>query len=48
VRERRGDPRVVPSFRCTFLPDMPSSLTPGSSVIVSVQNIDADVAFAEI
>ena len=31
VRERRGDPRVVPSFRCTFLPDMPSSLTPGSS-----------------
>jgi len=33
VRERRGDPRVVPSFRCTFLPDMPSSPTPGSSVI---------------
>ena len=31
VRERLGDPRVVPSFRCTFLPDMPSSLTPGSS-----------------
>ena len=25
VRERRGDPRVVPSFRCTFLPDMPPS-----------------------
>jgi hypothetical protein len=24
---------VVPSFRCTFLPDMPSSPTPGSSVI---------------
>ena len=22
---------MVPSFRCTFLPDMPSSLTPGSS-----------------
>jgi hypothetical protein len=33
VRERRGDPRVVPSFRCTVLPDMPSSPTPGSSVI---------------
>ena len=31
VRERRGDPRVVPGFRCPFLPDMPSSLTPGSS-----------------
>jgi hypothetical protein len=34
VRERRGDPRVVPSFRYTFLPDMPSSPTPGSSDIV--------------
>src|SRR6266496_942026 len=35
VRERRSDPRVVPSFRCTFLPDMPPSPTPGSSDIVS-------------
>ena len=34
VRERRGDPRVVPGFRCSFLPDMPSSTTPGSSDIV--------------
>ena len=34
VRERRGDPRVVPGFRCPFLPGMPSSLTPGSSIIV--------------
>jgi hypothetical protein len=33
VRERRGDPRVVPSFRCTFLPDMPPSPTPGSPYI---------------
>src|SRR6516225_5462503 len=48
VRERRGDPRVVPGFRCPFLPNMPSSLTPGSSIIASVQNFDADVAFAEI
>jgi hypothetical protein len=32
VRERRGDPRVVPGFRCPFLPNMPSSLTPGSSI----------------
>jgi len=31
VRERLGDPRVVPSFRCVFLPDMPSSASPGSS-----------------
>src|SRR5271156_4998308 len=30
VRERLGDPRVVPSFHCTFLPGMPSSPTPGS------------------
>ena len=32
VRERRGDPRVGPSFRCSFLPGMPSSPTPGSSI----------------
>jgi hypothetical protein len=38
---------VVPSFRCTFLPDMPSSLTPGSSIIVTVQNLDADTVFTE-
>ena len=30
VRERLGDPRAVPGFRCPFLPDMPSSTTPGS------------------
>jgi len=35
VRERRGDPQVVPSFRCPFFPDMPPSLTPGSSIIAS-------------
>ena len=34
VRERLGDPRAVPSFRCIFLSDMPSSTTPGSSDIV--------------
>jgi len=27
---------------------MPSSLTPESSIIASVQNFDADVTFAEI
>ena len=43
VRERLGDPRVVPGFRCSFRPDMPSSLTSGSSIIVSVQNIDVDI-----
>ena len=43
VRERLGDPRVVPGFRCPFLPGMPSSLTPGSSGIVMVQFSDADI-----
>src|SRR5499427_10839461 len=31
VRERLGDPRAVPGFRCPFLPGMPSSTTPGTS-----------------
>src|SRR3984893_17517359 len=43
VRERLGDPRVVPGFRCSSLPDMPSSMTSGSSIIVSVQNTDVDI-----
>ena len=34
VRERLSDPRVVPSFRCTFLPGMPPSMSPGRSEIV--------------
>ena len=42
VRERRGDPRAVPGFHCTFLPDMPSSPTPGSSTSIS-RNFDADI-----
>jgi hypothetical protein len=28
---------------CSFRPDMPPSLTPGSSIIVSVQNSDVDI-----
>ena len=43
VRERRSDPQVVPGFRCPFRPDMPPSLTPGSSIVVSVQNTDVDI-----
>jgi len=35
VRERLGDPRVVPGFRWPFFPDMPSSTTPGSSTSIS-------------
>jgi len=38
VRERLGDPRVVPGFRWPFLPGMPLSMTPGSSIIVMVQS----------
>ena len=34
VRERLSDPRVVPRFRCTFLPGMPPSMSPGRSEIV--------------
>src|SRR6516225_12203126 len=48
VRERLGDPRVVPGFRRPFLPGMPPSMTPGSSIIIMVQFSDADMAFAEI
>ena len=43
VRERRGDPRVVPSFRCPFLPDMPPSPTPGSLTSIYFQNFDANI-----
>jgi hypothetical protein len=48
VRERLSDPRVVPSFRCTFLPGMPPSMSPGRSGIVFLQSDDSDMAFAEI
>ena len=46
VRERRGDPRVVPGFHCSFLPGMPSSPTPGSSTSIS-RNSMPTLAFAE-
>jgi hypothetical protein len=42
VRERLGDPRAVPGFRCTFLPDMPSPVTPGNSTS-SVPDSDVDI-----
>ena len=37
VRERRGDPRVVPCFRCAFFPNMPPSTTPESTSIACAQ-----------
>ena len=43
-----GDPRVVPSFRCPFFPNMPPSMTPGSFVIVMVQSPMPNMAFARI
>jgi hypothetical protein len=42
VRERLGDPRAVPGFRCAFLPDMPSPVTPGNSTS-SVPDSDVDI-----
>ncbi len=47
VRERLGDPRVVPGFRCSFLPGMPLSMTPGSSNIDHVQYLDADTGLRQ-
>ena len=46
VRERLGDPRVVPGFRYAFLPDMPPSLTPGSSIVVQSRPSTSTLAFA--
>ena len=43
VRQRLSDPRVVLGFRYPFRPNMPPSLTPGSSIVVSVQNTDVDI-----
>jgi hypothetical protein len=46
VRERLGDPRAVPGFRCTFLPDMPPPETPGSSTS-SVPGSDVDIGLRQ-
>jgi hypothetical protein len=45
VRERLGDPRAVPSFRCIFRPDMPSSTTPGSPTPISSRAAVSTLAF---
>ena len=37
VRDRRGDPRVVPCFHCALLLDMPSSTATGSSSAACAQ-----------
>src|SRR5215831_17900937 len=47
VRERLGDPQVVPGFNCTFLPDMPSFTTPGSSTSISSRAGTSTLAFTD-
>jgi hypothetical protein len=47
VLVRLGDPRVVPCFRCTFLLDMPSTRTTGSSSAALAQSFADDIAFAK-
>jgi hypothetical protein len=42
VRERLGDRRVVPCFRCSFRLDMPPSTTPGSSPAAHAQLLTGD------
>ena len=46
VRERLGDPRVVPSFCCAFLLDMPPSMPSGRSKSVSSRSPISTLAFA--
>ena len=43
-----GDRRVVPCFRCRFLPGMPPSTTPGSSSETFAQPISMTLAFAPL
>jgi hypothetical protein len=47
VRERLGDPRVVPVFRCTLLPDMPPPKTPESSTS-SVPASDVGIGLRQV
>ena len=50
VRERLGDPRVVPCFRCSLFPDMPSSTPPECSSAACSQMISSPTttAFAQV
>ena len=47
VRVRLGDPRVVPSFHCPFLPDMPPSMSPGRSESCFFQSTDSDMGLRQ-
>jgi hypothetical protein len=46
VRERRGDPRVVPCFRCPLFPDMPSSMPPECSSAACSQSYSSPTTMA--
>ena len=50
VRERLGDPRVVPCFRCPLFPDMPSSTPPECSSAACSQLVSSPttMAFAQV
>ena len=37
MRERLSDPRVVPRFYCSILPNMSPSMTPGSRIAAYIQ-----------
>jgi len=47
VRERRGDPRVVPSFRCPFLPGMPPPMSPERSEPCSSSSSSSDIGLRQ-
>ena len=47
VRVRLGDPRVVPSFHCPFLPDMPPSMSPGRSESCFFQSTDSNMGLRQ-
>jgi hypothetical protein len=50
VRERLGDPRVVPCFRCPLFPDMPSSMPPecSSAACSQMYSSPTTMAFAHV
>jgi hypothetical protein len=50
VRERLGDPRVVPCFRCSLFPDMPSSMPPecSSAACSQMYSSPTTMAFAHV
>ena len=47
VRERLGDPRVVPSFRCPFLPGMPPPMSPERSEPCSSSSSNSDIGLRQ-